>query len=146
MSKLFIYYSVSGNGDFVAKKLEERGFDLRKVESKLKLSKNIILCMLKGGFKSLVSAKPKLINFDIDISNYDEIYVGSPIWNARLAAPTNTVLDELDFSNKKLTFVLYSGSGSGKKALKKLNKKYPDAKVIFLKQPKNNEEEIKKVE
>ena len=32
MSKIFIYYSLSGNGDAVADNLKEKGFDVRKVE------------------------------------------------------------------------------------------------------------------
>ena len=146
MPKLFIYYSNSGNGDTVSKKLLELGFDIRKVEAKYKLSKNLFLACMKGGCHALFGKKPKLINYNNDVSNYDEIYIGSPIWNSRLACPINTVLKNTDLNNKKLTFILYSGSGEGKKALKKINKKYPEAKVIFLKQPKNNEKELEKVE
>ena len=34
MSKLFIYYSLSGNGDAVAENLKEKGFDLEKLMAK----------------------------------------------------------------------------------------------------------------
>ena len=44
MSKLLIYYTRTGSGDLVSKKCEELGFDLRKVESKYKLSNNGIQC------------------------------------------------------------------------------------------------------
>ena len=30
MKKLFVYYSLSGNGEAVARKMEERGFELRR--------------------------------------------------------------------------------------------------------------------
>ena len=146
MPKLFIYYSNSGNGDVVSKKLEGLGFDIRKVEAKYKLSKNLFLACMKGGCHATFGKKPKLINYNNDVSNYDEIYIGSPIWNSRFACPINTVLKNTDLNNKKLTFILYSGSGEGKKALKKINKKYPNSKVVFLKQPKNNEKELEKVE
>ena len=42
MAKLFVYYSFSGNGDAVAAKLAEKGFELRKVESEFTLSKKLL--------------------------------------------------------------------------------------------------------
>ena len=145
MKKIFIYYSLSGNGDVVAKKFESLGFDIRRVESKLKLSKHLFPCMLKGGFLAGIGSKPKLINYDNNVNDYDEIYIGAPIWNSNLACPINTVLKETNLDNKNVTFVLYSGSGEAKKAIKNLNKNYPNAKIIKLKQPKGNLEELEKL-
>ncbi len=146
MKRLFIYYSLSGNGDLVANYLKEKDFDIRKVESKLKLSKNLFLCMMKGGFLALTGSKPKLINYDNNIDDYDEIFIGSPIWNGRFAAPTNTVLKETNLEGKKLTFILYAGGGEAPKAIKKINKLYPNSKVITLKQPKKYASELEKIE
>ena len=36
MKKLFIYYSLSGNGDLVAERLSKLGYDPRKVKTKKK--------------------------------------------------------------------------------------------------------------
>ena len=146
MSKLFIYYSYSGNGDIVSNYLSEKGFDVRKVESKYKLSKHMFFAMMKGGFNALFNKKPKLINYNNDISDYDEIYIGSPIWNSRIAPPINTVLRDTNLANKKITFIFYSGGGFGKKATKKVLKKYNGCKVINIQQPKKYEEELKKIE
>ena len=146
MSKLLIYYTRTGNGDLVSKKCEELGFDLRKVESKYKLSNNLFLACMKGGFHAGIKKKPKLINYDNNISEYEDIYIGSPIWNGRLACPINTVLKETNLENKNVTFILYSGSGGAKHAVKYINKKYPNAKIILLKEPKKNEKELEKLE
>lgn len=146
MKRLFLYYSLSGNGDLVANYLKEKDFDIRKVESKLKLSKNLFLCMMKGGFLALTGSKPKLINYDNNIDDYDEVVIGSPIWNGRFAAPTNTILKETDLEGKKLTFILYAGGGEAPKTVKKINKLYPNSKVITLKQPKKYASELEKIE
>ena len=146
MSKLFIYYSLSGNGDVVSNYLKEKGFDIRKIETKYKLSKHMLPAMMKGGFHALIGKKAKLINYNNDISEYDEIIIGSPIWNSRLTPPINTVLRDTDLSNKKLTFILYSGGGYGKKATKKLSKKYPYANIINIKQIKKYVDELNKIE
>ena len=145
MGKIFIYYTRSGNGDCVAKKYEELGFITRKVETKYKLSKNLFLACMKGGFHAGIKKKPKLINYDNNIESYDEIFIGSPIWNGRLACPINTVLKETNLENKNVTFILYSGSGEAKHAVKYLNKKYPSAKIIILKEPKKYNEELNKL-
>ena len=146
MSKLFIYYSYSGNGNVVANYLKNKGFEIRRAESKYKLSKVLFFAMMKGGFAAFINQKPKLINYNSDISNYDEIYIGSPIWNGRLAPVTNTILKKTNLKNKNLTFVLYSGSGYGKKAVNKLLKLYPTARIINLKEPKKYNEELAKLE
>ncbi len=146
MSKLFIYYTLSGNGDVVSNCLKEKGYDVRKVETKYKLSRHMFFAMMKGGFHALIGKKAKLINYDNNINDYDEIIIGSPIWNSRLTPPINTVLKNTDLSNKKLTFILYSGGGFGKKATKKLSKKYPNSTIINIKQPKKYMEELKKLE
>ena len=145
MAKLFIYYSFSGNGDAVASRLAEQGFEIRKVESELKLGKSLFSQIMKGGFSAGIGQKPKLIAYDGDVSGYEEICIGSPVWNARLASPVNTVLRDTDLNGKKLSFVLYSGSGTGKKADEKLKKEYPEAKIIHLKQPKDNPGEFEKL-
>ncbi len=146
MSKIFIYYTRSGNGDSVAKKYEELGFTIRKVESKYKLSKNLFLACMKGGFHASIGKKPKLINYDNNVSEFDEVFIGSPIWNGRLSCPINTVLKNTNLENKKVTFVLYSGSGEAKQATKFINKKYPNAEIVILKEPKHHNDELKKIE
>ncbi|MBO4411568.1 MAG: hypothetical protein J5794_05220 [Lachnospiraceae bacterium] len=145
MAKLLIYYSVSGNGDAVASRLAEQGFDVRKVKSELKLGKSLFSQIMRGGFSAGIGQKPKLIGYDADVSAYEEICIGSPIWNARLASPVNTVLRDTDLNGKKLSFVLYSGSGFGKKADEKLKEAYPEATIIHLKQPKDNPAELDKL-
>ena len=146
MSKLFIYYSYSGNGNVVANYLKNKGFEIRKVESKYKLSKNLFFACMKGGFHASIGKKPKLINYDNNISEFDEVVIGSPIWNGRLACPINTVLKNTNLENKNVTFVLYSGSGTAKHAVEYINKHYPNAKVVLLKEPKHNKDELIKIE
>ena len=142
MNKLFIYYSNTGNGDFVAEILEDKEFDIRKIETiKKPLPNNFFFSMVVGGFKASIGSSPKLKEFNNNVEGYDEIYIGSPIWNARFAAPTNTLLKELNLEGKKVTFVLYSGSGTSKAATKKITKLYPEARIINLQEPKKYPEE-----
>lgn len=146
MKKIFIYYSLTGNGDEVANYLKNKKYTIRKINIEKELPNNFILKLLTGGFKALINYKEKLINFDNDISKYNEVIIGSPIWNSRLATPISTALTKLNLDNKKVTFILYSGSGEAKAATKYINNKYNDAKIIYLKQPKNNIQELNKID
>ena len=142
MKKIFIYYSLSGNGDIVATYLKTKNIDVRKVIIKDKMPKSYIGQILKGGFLAGINYKMELDNFDNNTDNYDEIIIGSPIWNGRLACPINTVLDNIDL-NKRISFVLYSGSGEAPKAEKMIRERYGNVNIIVLKDPKKNIDDMK---
>ena len=146
MKRLFIYYSYTGNGEVVAQKMQEKGFELRKVETVKGLPKVFFFAMLSGGFQAGMKKKAKLKEFDYDISQYDEVVIGSPIWNGRITPAINTILANINLENKNVSFIFYAGSGQGKQALKRITKEYPSAKCVFLKQPKDYPEELAKLD
>ncbi len=145
MKKLLIYYSLTGNGDLVAEFLKD-SFDIRKVTEKKKMPKKFFWMIMSGGFRASVGVKAKLVDYDNDVSSYDEIVIGSPIWNGRFPPVIKSVLLETELKDKKVSFVFYSGSGAGKKAEEKVKKEFPNANIVFLKEPKKYPEELKKVE
>ena len=144
MKKIFIYYSLTNNGDVVADVFKEKGYEIRKVVTKKKYPKNKFLMIMNGGYKANFNKKDKLLEFDSDISNYNKVVIGSPIWNDRLSAPINSVISLLDLKNKDLSFVFYSASGKGDHAKEKVKDLF-GADSIILKEPKNNKEELNKL-
>lgn len=145
MKKIFIYYSLTGNGDEVANYLKSKDYDIRKVQTNEPLPNNYILRILSGGYKAMINYEDSLIDFDNNIQEYEEVIIGSPIWNDRLSSPINTTLKMLDLQNKKVSFILYSGSGKAKKATDIILQKYNNPKIINLKEPKQNNEELRKI-
>lgn len=145
MAKLFIYYSNTGSGEVVASKMASLGYELRKVQPKKDLPKKFFFKVVTGGFLASLNVKTKLVDYDNDISSYEKIVIGSPIWNGRLSTPINTVLNETNFEGKDVSFILYSGSGEAKKAPKQIEKFVKDANIINLKEPKNNMDELEKI-
>ena len=146
MSKLFIYYSLTGNGDFVADFLEKKGFDLRKVTEKSKAPKSFFLRVFVGGFRASLNLKGKLVDYNSNIDDYDEIVVGTPVWNGKFPPAINSVLAQTDFKDKKLPFIFYSGSGDVPAINDKLVAMYPNAIVRYLKEPKSHEQELDKLD
>ena len=137
MNKLFIYYSLTNNGDKVADYYKDKGYDIRKIEVKKKLPKIFFFRIMTGGFKALINYKEKLINFDNNIDNYNEIIIGSPIWFDRLSTPVRTALNKLNLENKTIHFVL---------AEEFINKNYSSAKITILKEPNKYNDELKKLD
>ena len=145
MKKIFVYYSNSGNGDEIAKYLKEKNYNIEKIITKNPLPKNKFLSILIGGYKATIGYKDKIEKLKNNIEEYEEILIGSPIWNGRLSSPINSLLSDYSLDNKKLTFILYSASGSPNKATIVLKNKYPNATIINLKEPKKYKEELEKL-
>lgn len=142
MAKLLIYYTLSGNGDTVSDYLKEKGYDIRKVEPKKKPPKSFFFQILQCGLNAGRRYCEPLKDYDADVSAYDEVVIGSPVWNGRLSCPINTVLRETDLKGKKVAFVLYSGSGAAKKAEEQIRAIVPDAEIIHLREPKKDPESL----
>ena len=145
MKKLFFYYSLSGNGDAVAEKLRTQGFDLRRVEPAKQPPKKFFLQILQCGFNAGRKYCEPLKSYDSDVSAYDTVVIGSPIWNGRLCCPINTVLKETNLKGKNVAFVLYSGSGEASKAETQIRSAVPDAQIIHVREPKKNPAELSKL-
>ena len=145
MKKLFLYYSLTGNGDLVANYLETHGYELRKVVEKQKMPKSFFWRVFVGGFRAGVNMKAKLVDYNNDVSEYDEIVIGSPVWNSKFPPVLNSILAETDFTGKKLTFLFYSGSGDTPKAAQKVYKLFPEAEIYSLKEPKTHDAEFEKI-
>lgn len=144
MKKLFIYYSLTGSGDEVAKELKNQGYEIRKIKSKIKYPRSLFPLMMKGGYRAMTEKKDPLENFDTNLKGYDKIIIGSPVWDDRLAPATNAILDKLDLKRKNPTFILYSGSGEANKATEKIQELYNKTPII-LKAPKKHKEELEKL-
>lgn len=144
MKNLFIYYSLTGNGDKVAEELRKQKYEIRKIKSKVKYPKSLFPLMMKGGHRALTSKKDDLEDFDTNIKGYDRIVIGSPVWDDRLAPATNALLDKLDLKGKNISFILYSGSGQAQKATEKIQELY-NIEPIILKAPKKHQEELEKL-
>jgi len=145
MKKLFIYFSLTGNGDYVASQMENKGYVIRKVEEKAKAPKSFFWRVFIGGFRAGIMLKGKLINYNNDVSEYDEIVIGSPVWSGLFPPAINSVLAQTNFEGKKVSFVFYSGSGTMPKAADIIKAKYPGAEIVSLKDPRTHELELEKL-
>ena len=116
MSKnLVAFFSASGTTKKVAEMIvEEAKADLFEIEPKVPYTRADLDWMNKKSRSSMEmndkSIRPVIISGDVDVSGYDTIYLGFPIW--WYVAPTliNTFLEAYDFTGKKI--VLFATAGS----------------------------------
>lgn len=120
MKKLVAYFSASGVTERIAKTLaKEIGADLFEIEPKEAYSK-ADLDWTNSASRSSVEMKnktirPEMVKKELDLSKYDTVFVGFPIW--WYVAPTiiNTFGESYDFAGKKIVpFATSGGSGMGK--------------------------------
>jgi len=144
MKKLFIYYSKGGNGDIVADEYKKNGYEVIKLINKHNLPKNLFMQMMIGGMFSFFHHKASLVKSEFDLSEFEEIVVGTPIWNGLGSTPFNTFVKKNKL-NDNVSFVAYAGGGEAPKFEAYINKHYPKSKVIILREPKKNPDELKKL-
>ena len=117
--KLVAFFSASGTTKKVAQMIaEEVKADLFEIEPKVPYTKLDLDWMNKKSRSSVEMSdkkyRPEIMKKKMDMSSYDEILLGFPIW--WYVAPTiiNTFLEAYDFSGKKIVlFATSGGSGFG---------------------------------
>ena len=115
---LVAYFSASGVTAKVAAKLAEAlGADIFEIEPEVPYTKDDLNWMSKTSRSSVEmndrSSRPAIKN-TTDISQYDKIFVGFPVWWYREPSIIDTFLEAYDFSGKTLIPFATSGtSGLG---------------------------------
>ena len=117
--KLVVFFSASGTTKKVAEMIaEEAKADLFEIEPKVPYTKADLDWMNKKSRSSVEMSdkkyRPEIMKKELDMSSYDEILLGFPIW--WYVAPTiiNTFLESYDFSGKTIVpFATSGGSGMG---------------------------------
>ena len=140
--KYFVYFSLSGNGDFLANLLKEKGYEPLKIEM-VKTPKKIgFFTILKYGGRAMANKKEDIVDIPLFIKEDDEVIIGSPVWNDRLATPINTILDKITFNKETTKFILYPAGTSTKKSFKQIEKLGFKNEPIVISSPLKNKEKV----
>ena len=135
MSKnLVAYFSASGTTKKVAEMIaEEVKADLFEIEPKVPYTKDDLDWMNKKSRSSVEMSdkkyRPAIMEKEIDMSSYDEIFLEFQIW--WYVAPTiiNTFLETYDFSGKKIVLFATSGGSGFGNTVKELQPSAPEAVI-----------------
>lgn len=143
--KYFVYFSASGNGDFIAEYLKELGYTPIKVEMIKPIKKINFFSIMKYGFRAGMNKKEKIKELNLDLKEEDEVIIGSPIWNDKLSTPINTLLDKYSFNKETTRFILYPAGEGTNKSLIQLEKLGFKNKPIVYSNPLKNQDKVKEL-
>ena len=136
MSKTLVaYFSASGTTAAAAKKVAAAAnADLFEIEPAVKYTRADLNWMDKNSRTTIEmndkSSRPAIVKKELDLSKYDTVLLGFPIW--WYIAPTiiNTFLESYDFTGKKIVLFATSGGSGFGKAVDGLKISAPGAKIV----------------
>ena len=122
---LVVYYSLEGNTEYVASVLKEKiGADLLKLVPKKAYHDKGLAKFFWGGKSAVMAEKPELEEINIDLSQYERIIFGFPVWASNFTPPLRTFIENNAGKLKGKRFAAFacqSGAGA-EKAFTKLAK------------------------
>lgn len=136
MSKTLVtYFSASGVTKAVAEKLAQTlSADIFEIAPKVLYTAADLDWKDKTSRSTVemndLSYRPEMADGDADISAYETIYVGFPIW--WYIAPTiiNTFLEKYDWNGKKIVLFATSGGSGWGKTVEKLQDSCKGAEIV----------------
>ena len=115
MKTAVIYYSFEGNCAMVAKIIKEAlNADIYEVKTIDKKKRTGFAKYLWGGFQAITHKKPELEPLPIDISTYDLIILGTPVWAASPSPAMYSFLSKTKITGKKIALFCCHAGGKGK--------------------------------
>ena len=150
MKRLVVFYSLSGNTEEAARKIAEKlGADLLKLETVKPMPKRFAAQLFVGGGQVLFRRIPELKPLGRDVGAYDEIILGSPIWNSKGVPAVNAFLQDEKAAAKVTSLFFLSGGGEIQKGLDAITKLLPNLKItvsLLDRKHKNSGENAAKIE
>ncbi len=152
MKTIIVYFSLEGNTKYAAEKIAEGlGADLLALEPVMPYPKNGVSKFLIGGMKASLHDAPALKAYTADLSQYECVIFGTPVWASTFAPPLRSFIKKNNLSGKKLAFFACSKSGNAGKPFQDLAKELRANYIIaelslidpFLKKKDGDLEKIK---
>jgi len=127
---LIVYYSLTGNTQFIAEALRETiEADILELKPVKELNPESGTKFMWGGFQSTMKKKPELMDFNINPLEYDLIILGTPVWAWNISPPMRTFLSMFDLHSKNVA-LLMSHAGDGIKAMVRFKEILEGANII----------------
>ena len=128
---LVLYYSQTSNTKVVAEEIASKlGADIEEI---------VPVEPYDGDFQATIArcmkereeeVIPEIHPIQADLSAYNIIFLGYPIWFGTYAPPVNAFLNQVDLSGKKVVPFCTFGSGGLESSVKELAEKQPDAEIL----------------
>lgn len=132
---LICYFSASGRTKKIAEKMASLlNSDIFEIEPKIPYTKEDLDWMDKKSRSTLEMAdkksRPEIKNKIENISEYQKIIIGFPVWWYTAPTIINTFIEENDLTDKEIYIFVTSGGSSFGGSLKDLRNTYPHLNFI----------------
>jgi len=132
-STLIVYYSLTGHTRQIAEAIASaKDADLECIEDTFK--RDTGLGRIRSAIEGLLGLRSSISPPRHDLSKYDLVVVGTPVWAARLSSPVRTYLSQQHASSKRVAFFCTQSGIGGKWALQnmaKISGQRPVARMII---------------
>ena len=131
MKTLIVYYSLEGNTKSTAEKIAAAlDADILQLSPVKAYPTGGFSKFFWGGKSASMGEKPKLEPYAFNLSDYDCIILGTPVWAGTFTPPLRTFLDENNLSDRKLALFACSSGGNATKCFAKLKKALHQESVL----------------
>jgi len=128
---LVLYYSQSDNTKAVAQEISTAlGADLEEIVPVKPYDGTYEETVQRCIHEREEGVLPAIQSVKADISAYDVVFIGYPVWFGTCALPMLSCLDEIDLSGKKVVPFCTFGSGGLFSSAADIAKKQPEAEVL----------------
>ena len=122
MKSLVVYYSLTGKTKLVAEAIAEAlNATLLEIEERRPIPFPFVY--LSGGFAAFTNRGSKINPIDVDLKQYERIFVGSPMWAYRPAPAINSFIYKTNFEGRSVIPFFTMGGDDSKKALANITAK-----------------------
>ena len=128
---LVLYYSQTSNTKAIAEEIAARlGADMEEIVSTEPYDGDFQATIDRCMKDRQTGTLPRIQPLTADLSAYDVIFLGYPVWFGTYAPPIAALLNEIDLSGKKVVPFCSFGSGGLDSSIKDLKAKCPDAEIL----------------
>jgi len=115
MQALVIYYSLEGNTAHLAQAIgKELSADLLRLQPSADIKSSGFMRFLWGGRQVMSKAQPELQPYELDLSRYTHLFIGTPVWANSYAPALRTFLESETVQNKQIGLFCCYGGAEGK--------------------------------
>ncbi len=118
MKTVIVYYSLEGNTEYVVNAISGKlSADVLKLVPKKAYSDKGFSKFFWGGKSAVMAETPELEPYNIDLSEYDQVVIGFPVWAGTFTPPIMTFVrdNKAALKGKRIAaFACQSGAGAEK--------------------------------
>ena len=118
MKTAIVYYSMHGNVRYVSEKVaKELGADLIELIPVKAYPDKGAMQFIWGGSAVTFKKKPELEPYTFNVSDYDLVIIGTPVWASNFTPPLRTFFENNDLTGKKIAVIATSAGGDSAKCV-----------------------------